>query len=844
MLSLKNLRQLLWSNRRWWQRISLILMLLIVTITGFLYQWLFVDLPSVEAIDAGLVLPSTKIYDRNGQILYEIVDLYEGSHQSVNLDELPQCMIDATIATEDANFYSHPGVDVQGVARAAWINLRGGEVQAGGSTITQQVARTLLLADEKSERTVRRKLREMILAVQLNQNYSRDEILALYLNQTYYGNLAYGVEAAAQVYFGHSARHLSLAECAMLAGLPQTPAQYNPLTNPDGAKARQEIVLGLMVKHGYLSQGQADIAQAEDIRYSSASFEILAPHFVAAVWTQLERDYGEELLSGGLEVTTTLDLGWQQKGEEIVKRQIDLLNNPTDGTPPKNAQNAALVAIDPYTGQILTMVGSPDYFNETIDGNVNAALAFRQPGSTLKPFTYAAAFDPNTESPMTPATMILDIGTPFVTRRLESYTPSNFGLVEHGPVRIREALAGSYNIPAVVALEHVGLDALVSLTTRLGISTLTDSSRFDLSLTLGGGEVQLVELTSAYAAFTNGGQRIDPIYILEVRNKDGEILYQWKPKELGTWELDPRISFLITDMLSDEEARIPSFGKGSALSIGRPAAAKTGTTTDFRDNWTIGYTPNLVVGVWVGNADNTPMKNISGISGAGPIWNQFIRAVLIGQPKLVWTQPSGLVRMQVCAMSGLLPTPECPQRAWEWFLEEVVPTEKDNLYQTFEIDTRTGQLAEETTPDDFRKEEIFLVLPQEARGWAARNGIPAPPLGAVALGEEALPLKLLSPDPYTIFQLTPLTPLETQRVLLRVTTPADTVSVTYILDDKILATSTQPPFEEWWILLPGEHILKATATLESGETIESDPLYFQVNSWIPPEERPTSGDAE
>ncbi len=841
---LKNLRLVLWSNRRWWQRGMMIGLVLCLLVIGFLYQWLLADLPDVEAIDAGLVLPSTRIYDRNGQLLYEIVDLYEGSHQTVALDELPQCLIDATIATEDANFYQHPGVDLEGVIRAVWINLRGGEVQAGGSTITQQVARTLLLADEKSERTMRRKLREMILAVELTRTYSRDEILELYLNQTYYGNLAYGVEAASQVYFGHSAQHLSLAECAMLAGLPQTPAEYNPLANPEGAKARQEVVLGLMVKHGYLTESEAKIAQNEELHYSSAPFEILAPHFVAAVWTQLERDYGAELLDGGLEVTTTLDLGWQQTGEAIVKRQIDLLNNPIDGTPPKNANNAALVAMDPYTGQILTMVGSPDYFNEAIDGNVNAALAFRQPGSTLKPFTYAAAFDPSTPEPMTPATMILDIGTPFVTRRLESYTPSNFGLVEHGPVRIREALAGSYNIPAVVALDHVGLDALISLTTRLGISTLTDSSRFDLSLTLGGGEVQLIELTSAYAAFTNGGQRIDPVYILEVKNGDGDILYQWDAEDFGTPELDPRISFLITDMLSDEEARIPSFGRGSALSIGRPAAAKTGTTTDFRDNWTVGYTPNLVVGVWVGNADNTPMKNITGVSGAGPIWNLFIREVLKGQPELHWTPPEGLVRTQVCATSGLLPTPECPQRAWEWFLAEVVPTEKDNLYQKFEIDTRTGLLAEEATPAEFSKEEIYLVLPQEARSWAAQNGIPAPPLGAVAVGENNVPLRLLSPDPYTIFQLTPLTPLETQRILLRVTTPVDTITLTYYLDDKLLDMVDQAPFDVWWELLPGRHTLYATATLESGEILESEPIHFQVNSWIPPDERPSSGEAE
>ncbi|NJL93215.1 MAG: penicillin-binding protein [Anaerolineae bacterium] len=648
------------ENRRRWQRVGGLLALALFCAGTALYAWIFHDLPDLDQLDRGRALPSTRIYDRHGQLLYEIVDLYGGSHASVPLEALSPCIVDATIATEDANFYRHPGVDAEGVARAVWINLRGGEVQAGGSTITQQVARTLLLSEEKSERTVRRKLREMVLALQLSAAYSRDEILELYLNQTYYGNLAYGIEAAAQIYFGHSARTLSLAECALLAGLPQTPAQYNPLTDPDRARARQEVVLGLMLKQGMITPQEHDHALAENLQFSATAFPIRAPHFVAAVWTQLERGYPEQLYSGGLEVYTTLDLSWQQEAERIAQRHLAALNNPPDGRPPHHAHNAALVAIDPYTGHILTMLGSPDYFNEEIDGNVNAALAPRQPGSALKPFTFAASFDPTQAAPWTPATMILDIGTPFVTRRLDSYTPSNFGLVEHGPVRIREALAGSYNIPAVVALEYVGLDAFVALTTRLGISTLTDSSRLDLSVTLGGGEVKLLELTSAYAAFTNGGFQVDPVYILEVRDHHGNRIYEWQPPTFRQPALDPRVAYLITSILSDENARIPSFGRGSSLSIGRPAAAKTGTTTDFRDNWTVGYTPNLVTGVWVGNADNTPMENVTGVSGAGPIWNQFMRecfarAARAELARARWPRTCGNLRDQRAVALARLP---------------------------------------------------------------------------------------------------------------------------------------------------------------------------------------------
>ncbi|MBN1565845.1 MAG: PBP1A family penicillin-binding protein [Anaerolineae bacterium] len=835
----------LWRNRSWWQRMVIVFLLLIIAAAGAIYQWIFADLPSIDALDEGLVLPSTRIYDRDGTLLYQITDPTMGVNQVVALADLPDCMMDATIATEDENFYSHPGVDIQGVLRALWINVKGGEVVAGGSTITQQVARNLLFdPEQRAERTLQRKLREGILAIQLTQAYSRDEILALYLNQTYYGHLAYGVEAAARAYFGKGASELALAECAMLAGLPQAPALYDPLSDPDAAQDRQRVVLDLLVKHGYISSEEADQAYGEQLQYAAFPFPIEAPHFVAAVWTQLQRDYGDMLYAGGLEVITTLDLDWQNTAQEVAQQQLDWLNNPPAGEPEHNAHNAALVALDPYTGEILAMLGSPDYFDERIDGAVNAALAPRQPGSALKPFTYAASFDPTLEDPWTPATMILDVGTPFVTRRLESYTPANFGLVEHGPVLIREALASSYNIPAVVALDHIGLDALVRLTTRLGINTLTDTSRFDLSLTLGGGEVRLLELTAAYGALANGGYRVDPVYILEIRDADGHTLYEWTPPEHTTPVIDPRVAYLITDILSDNEARIPSFGPGSALNIARPAAAKTGTTTDFRDNWTVGYTPDLVVGVWVGNADNTPMVEVSGISGAGPIWHDFMRRVLVGQPELEFAVPEGLVRAEVCATSGLLPTEYCPKTRWEWFIEGTVPEDEDMLYQPFTIDTRTGLLADDTTLPDYQEERVYLILPPEAQDWANRQGIPQPPVGAQIVGGEEIPARLLSPDPYTVFRLTPLVPEHEQRIRLTIAVPTHTESVTYWLDEELLVTVDETPFDHWWTLFPGEHDLYATVALADGSTVTTEPIHFRVGAWVPPDERPTSGTFE
>jgi len=832
-----------WKARAHWQKAALISLLILLAGTVGFAWWVVTDLPDISAREQGMALPSTRIYDRNGVLLYQIADPESGLNRVVPLDELPSCMVDATLATEDANFYSHPGVDIRGVMRAIWINAQGGEVVAGGSTITQQVARNLLMdPDQRAERTLRRKLRESALALQLTRHYSRDEILALYLNQTYYGNLAYGVEAAAQAYFGKGAADLTLAECAVLAGLPQAPALYDPLTNPEAAKDRQRVVLDLMVRRGDITVAQADRAYAEPLQYSSSRFPIEAPHFVAAVWTQLERSFGDELLQGGLEVTTTLDLNWQRVAEEAVVRHLERLNNPPAGEPAHNARNAALVAMDPYTGEILAMVGSPDYFDERIDGAVNAALAPRQPGSALKPFTYAAAFDPTRDDPWTPATMILDVGTPFVTRRLESYTPANYGLAEHGPVLIREALASSYNIPAVVALDHIGLETLIRLTTRLGISTLTDSSRFDLSLTLGGGEVRLVELVAAYGALANGGYRVDPVYIREVRSSQGEVLFTAEPPVHEQPVLDPRVAFLITDILSDNQARTPAFGPSSALQIGRPAAAKTGTTTDFRDNWTVGYTPNLVTGVWVGNADNSQMVEVSGVSGAGPIWNEFMRRVLVGQPELQFAVPQGVVRAEVCSTSGLLPTPYCPKTRWEWFIEGTVPRIEDTLYQPFVLDRRTGLLADETTPPEDRETRVYLVLPPEARDWAQRRGIPQPPIGAQIVDGDSIPVRLLSPDPYTVFQLSPRLPTELQRIRLTVAVPTNAIQVTYRMDGEELVTTRESPFDHWWNLEPGEHELVAEVALDTGETLVTEPIVFHVAAWIPPEERPTAGD--
>jgi penicillin-binding protein 1C len=807
-----------------------------------LWQHLVTDLPSLDRLTENLAAPSTRILARDGRLLYEIADPAGNHHTTLPLSDIPLALQQATLATEDASFYSNPGVDVVGIVRAVWINLTGGEVLAGGSTITQQVARNMLLdPQERAQRTLTRKLRESILAWRLAQAYSKDEILELYLNQTYYGHLAYGVDAAARTYFGKSARDLDLAEAALLAGLPQAPALYDPLLYPDAAKERQAVVLDLMVRHGYLSDEEARLAKNEGLQFASIAFPIEAPHFVFYVWNLLEQKYGPEVLYSGLMVTTTLDLDLTRAAQAIAARRLQLIAED-EGGPPHNATDAALVALDPHTGQILALLGSPDYFNAEISGAVNMAVAQRQPGSAIKPITYAAAFSPELcsapppgeasgargDCPWTPATMILDVRTAFVTKEGFSYVPQNYDRAFHGPVSARAALAGSLNVPAVITLDHVGLTNMLRLASRMGLTTLSDADRFGLALTLGGGEVRLLDLTSAYAVFANGGRRVAPVAILQVRDARGDVIEQWGPRS-GERVLDARVAYLITDILSDNQARGATFGFNSVLQIGRPAAVKTGTTTDYRDNWTVGYTPELVTGVWVGNADNSPMVQLGGVAGAGPIWHDFMRTALAGKPETSFARPPGLVHEEVCVPSGLQPTSHCPRARPEWFLAGTPPTQADNLYQIFRIDSRSGQPADANTPPEFVVERLFLVLPAEAREWALASGVPQPPTLSLQLPTSSRQLQIASPDPNTIYQISPRLPRESQQIPLRVISGEALQVVTFILDEKRIGVVTESPFELWWALEPGAHTLRAEAQFVSGLTAASAQIAFVVN---------------
>jgi penicillin-binding protein 1C len=704
------------------------------------------------------------------------------------------------------------------------------------------VARNLLLdQSERGQRSLRRKLREAILAWQLTRHLSKDEILALYLNQTYYGGMAYGAEAVAQTYFGKSVTELDLAESALLAGLPQAPSRYNPFTDLEAARRRQRVVLGLMQAVGYIDEEQQESAGDEPLVFAATPYPIRAPHFMMMVRTELDLMFTPEQIyqHGGLVVRTSLDLDWQEIAERAIARQLSELHQSDAGLG-HNVNNAALVALDPQTGDILALVGSPDYFDAAHAGSINMVLAPRQPGSALKPILYAAAMDPTQPDPWTAATMLLDVSTSFQTHEGKAYTPANYDQKEHGPVLVRQALASSLNIPAVITLDHVGLGRLFEQAGIMGITTLQDPERYDLSLALGGGEVSLMELTTAYGAFANGGFHLEPVSILEVSDSKGEVLFTAaQPSKVRV--LDERLAWLISDILSDNDARRLGFGANSVLRLDRPAAVKTGTTSNFHDNWTIGYTPDLVVGVWAGNTSYEPMREVSGLTGAAPIWHQFMRVVLTGRPPRLFAQPPGLLHVEVCELSGMLPTPACPYRRWEWFIDGTQPTQPDRLYQQVWVDRLTGLAADASTPPERRSAQTVLDLPPQAAPWAHAQGLKlvtdlltyarASGQNPEIIGDSIqpdMPIYLVSPAQGSIYKLDPGYDPDAQRVLVEAVGEAGLQDVSLWVDGNLIGRFDQGPYQTWWQLAPGMHQAWAHGSLPNGQQVTSEQVTFEV----------------
>jgi len=695
--------------------ILVILLLFFVGLAGgaTVYAYYALTLPPADELRARTLFMSTKIYDRHGRLLYEVFDPNAGRRTVVPIEDMPEHLIDATIATEDKTFYNNPGFDPLAILRAAWLNLTEGEIVSGASTITQQLVKNIFLSTEK---TYTRKVQEAVLAQEITRRYTKDQILEIYLNEIYYGNMAYGVEAAAETYFGKSARELALAEASLLAGLPQSPSIYDPYTNLEAAKNRQKVVLGLMVKEGYITRSQAEAAWSEVLQFVPLRVDMRAPHFVVYVRKLLEDKYGTEMVyRGGLQVHTTLDLEMQAVARQVAREHVGTLAD-------RDVTNAAVVAMTPQTGEILAMLGSIDFWDEQIDGQVNVTLALRQPGSSIKPVNYLAAF----EKGWTPATLIMDVTTEFPNWEGPPYVPKNYDGKEHGPVLVRQALACSYNIPAVKTLQFVGVPTMMEMAQRLGITTFTDPERYGLSLTLGGGEITLLEHTAAYAVMANGGLRVPPVAVLRIEDSKGRVIEEYQPTA-GEQVISPQHAYLITHILSDNDARSPAFGPNNPLHLSRPAAAKTGTTDDWRDSWTVGYTPDLAVGVWVGNSDNTPMDHVAGSTGAGHIWHNFMERVLADTPPTDFPVPPGLVTAEICARSGMAPTELCPENRLEIFVDGTAPTQPDDIYQRIGICAVTGHRATEFCPPELVEELVFEVYPDEYRDWTERAKIPQPP---------------------------------------------------------------------------------------------------------------------
>lgn len=650
---------------------SFILIVAIIGVVIFLYFYIFKDLPSPYSLKDYKAIPiSSQIYDRNGELLYEVFK--DENRTPINLDKLPKDLKEATISIEDKDFYRHGGISiVSGILRAVRDSFQSNKLQ-GGSTITQQLVKSALLSPE---RTIQRKVKEIFLAIWVEQIFTKDQILEMYLNQVPYGGSSYGIVQAAKAYYGKSPGELTLAESALLAGLPQAPSLYSPYLNPERAKNRRNAVLRNMLELGYIEENTYKTAINSPVIVLPPITNIKAPHFVFEVKNLLEQEYGlRQLEEGGLKVTTTLDFEIQRYAEEQVVEELNTLKR-------FKVSNGAVLVTRPPTGEILAMVGSQNYFDGT-SGAFNVTTAnTRQPGSSIKPINYAIGID---RGIVTASTMFLDVATCFPIPGQKPYCPKNYDNTFHGMVQLRYALANSYNIPAVKMLAFNGLNNFIASSSSFLITTFTNPDNYGLALTLGGGEVPMTEMAQAYSALANRGIARKLNYVLKVEDKAGNVLYEFKdpnfvqnvkesidrPNTLvikGKRAISDGAAFIISHILQDNNARTPSFGARSDLYLPeKTVSVKTGTTNDIRDNWTIGYTPNFLVAVWVGNNDFTPMAQgiASGLTGASPIWNGVMKYLLENQPDLPPIKPDSVVGLNVCSDTGVIAGKDknCPTR--------------------------------------------------------------------------------------------------------------------------------------------------------------------------------------
>jgi penicillin-binding protein 1C len=724
-----------------------------------LYASYIQDLPSADEIGQLSVqqFETTRLYDRTGQVvLYEIIPP-EGHRTAVSLDQIPEYLQQATVAMEDRTFYTNPGgINVRGIGRAVWGIVRG-EDEGGGSSITQQLVRNVIMSyEERIKRSYSRKLKEMVLAIELTRRYpgveGRNRILEWYLNTIPYGRMAIGVEAAAQVYFSKHVEDLTLAEAAMLVPLPNAPA-LNPIDRPKEAKDRQELVLDEMYLQGYITAAEAYAAKQEPIAITPLDNTMVAPHYVVYARRVLEDTFGVDAVNGGgLQVITSVDLSVQDEVTRLTQERIGDLREQ------HNANDAAVVVVDVKTAEVLAILGSVDYSDER-SGQVNMALSPRQPGSSIKPIVYATAFAQG----LTPATMVMDVRTSFPDPPNPPYVPENYSRRYSGPMTLRRALAGSYNIPAVAVLDQVGIENAVNMAHALGITDL-EEAHHGLSLALGGYPVKLLDMVYAFGVFANGGsmlgapvpaenqtpgmRTLDPVVLLKVSDAKGNVLYEYDEPERRNI-LSPEVAYLISDVLSDNGARTPVFGPNSPMYVpDRPTAVKTGTTNDFYDGWTVGYTPQYAVGVWVGNTEHIRMRNADGSRVAAPIWRAVMDWLHRDLPVETFQRPPGIVTVTVDSTSGKLPTEFSPAQIQEVFIAGTEPTEVDDVHQGYSICRETGLIATPYCPPDLVETRVYAMYPAEAEDWVRDEGIPQPPREHCALhgpNLASLPVSITSP---------------------------------------------------------------------------------------------------
>ncbi|MBI2617676.1 penicillin-binding protein [Candidatus Gottesmanbacteria bacterium] len=605
-------------------------LVVIIIAISFRLHGIVTALPNPNYLSLRDIPTTTKIYDRNGKLLYEY--FAEENRTPIAIAQIPKYVIDATLAIEDKDFFNHQGISSRGILRAFLHNLNSPTLQ-GGSTITQQLVRSALLTPEK---TVQRKIVEIVLAVWAERVYTKDQILEMYLNQVPYGGTAWGIEAAAQYYFGKDTKSLTLSEASLLAGLPAAPTLYSPFgDHPQFAITRQKEVLNKMVEAGFITRQEAETAKQQTLTFRTPVTPILAPHFVMYVRNLLNNYFGAEIVAHeGFRVTTSLDLSLQEMAENVISQQIDTLR-------PMRVGNAAALITNPQNGEILAMVGSANYFDIEKEGNVNLTTALRQPGSSIKVITYAEALNRG----YTPATILYDTPVIYKVDDLPAYSPLNYDGAFHGPVTLRVALGSSYNVPAVKVLAQIGVKNMIEQGKRMGVTSWADENRFGLSLTLGGGDVTMLDMAKVYGTLASGGSRFDPRPILKITNWKGEPI-NLPDQNNPIQALSPQTAYLLTHILSDNYARTPAFGPNSSLVIpGKTVAVKTGTSDNKRDNWTIGYTQDFVTVTWVGNNDNSPMdpKLTSGVTGAAPIWNEIMKNLLKDMKNNPFPIPSGII---------------------------------------------------------------------------------------------------------------------------------------------------------------------------------------------------------